>query len=491
MVKWNGSVECNNKYPSIFLKYPPIRLKKMLLGALLMNSSDAIVNNSQLYKNLIRIALPIALQSLISSTLNLVDTLMIGQLGELELASVGLSVQLYFVQYMLLFGLVSGASTFISQFWGIKDLTNIRKVVGFTITVSFCASMLFFVPAFFFPEAVLSLFTDNQDVIRTGSIFVQTASFTFLTLSVTVPLTSALRSTEQTDIPLKISILVFFTNTLLNYMLIFGHFGMPALGVQGSAIATLIARCLELVLVLYVIFIRKNLLNGHIREFFTYSVYLAQRILNNAIPTTVNEVMWGLGMVAYNAAYGRMGITEFASVQASNTINTLFILAVFSLGDATLILVGKRLGAGEFQYAFVKAKKILKLAVIVGACSGLLLIAVSPFIISLFNFTEDGITYARYILLVYGLFMSIKVFNGINITGPFRAGGDTKFAMITEVCCVWLIGVPLVFIGALYLHLPIYYVVLMAQAEEIVKFIICYNRFRSRKWVNNMIRDIG
>jgi putative MATE family efflux protein len=456
-----------------------------------MDKSPVTINNRLLYKTILTIALPIALQGLISTTLNLVDILMIGSLGELALASVGLSVQLYFIQYMMLFGLTSGASTFISQFWGAKDLVSIRKVIGFAITISFSLSLLFFIPAFFFPEAVLSIFTDNPDIIKTGSIFVSTASFTFLTLSISVPLLSALRTTEQTKLPLYISIFVFLTNTGLNYLLIFGKFGFPELGVQGAAIATVTARCLELVLVLYIIFIRKNIISGKLREFFSYKLNLVKRIVYNALPTTINEVMWGLGMASYNAAYGRLGVTEFASVQASNTINTLFILIAFSLGDATLILVGKRLGAGELDYAFIKAKKILRLSVLVGAISGVLLIIISPYILNLFSFTPQGESYARNILLVYGLFMSIKVFNGINITGPFRAGGDTRFAMIVEVCCVWLIGVPLVFFGAFYLQLPVYFIVLLAQSEEIVKFILCFYRFRSKKWVKNVIHGIN
>ena len=456
-----------------------------------MTGTELTIDNKTLYKTLITIALPIALQGLIASTLNLVDILMIGRLGELELASVGLSVQLYFIQYMLLFGLTSGASTFLSQFWGVKDLKSIRKVIGFAVTSCFLLSLLFFIPAFFFPEKVLSIFTDNPLVIETGSVFVSTASFTFLTLSITVPFMSALRTTEQTRLPLYISIFVFLTNTGLNYLLIFGKYGFPEMGVRGAATATVIARLLELVLLFYVVFIRKNIISGKFSDFFSYNKLLVQRIIYNALPTTINEVMWGVGMASYNAAYGRLGVTEFASVQASNTINTLFILTAFSLGDATLILVGKRLGAGELDYAFLKAKKILRISVLVGAVCGVLLILISPYILKLFNFSAIGQAYASHILLIYGLFMSIKVFNGINITGPFRAGGDTKFAMLIEICCVWLIGVPLVFIGAFYFALPVYLIVLLAQTEEVVKFFLCFSRFRSKKWVKNMIHDIN
>ena len=178
-------------------------------------------------------------------------------------------------------------------------------------------------------------------------------------------------------------------------------------------------------------------------------------------------------MATYNAAYGRMGVTEFAAVQASNTLNTLFILAIFSLGDALLILVGQRIGMGQMDYAFALAKRLLRIGIYVGVVSGGLLILTSQFIIRLFSFTPAGQLYALLIICVYGCFMPLKVYSGLNIVGTLRCGGDTKFAMCAEVGGVWLIGVPLVFLGALYLKFPVYFVVLMAQTEEIVKLILC------------------
>jgi Na+-driven multidrug efflux pump len=195
-------------------------------------------------------------------------------------------------------------------------------------------------------------------------------------------------------------------------------------------------------------------------------------------------------MATYNAAYGRMGITEFAAIQASNTLNTLFILAIFSLGDALLILVGQRIGMGQMDYAFALAKRLLRIGFFVGIVSGGLLILTSRFIILLFNFTAEGQRYALFILCIYGAFMPLKVYSGLNIVGTFRCGGDTRFAMCVEVGSVWLIGVPLVFFGALYLSLPIYFVVLMAQTEEVVKIIICRMRFCSKKWLNNLVHDM-
>lgn len=449
-----------------------------------------VIENSSLYKTLTKVALPIAFQSLIASSLNLVDNLMVGSLGEVELAAVGLSSQLFFVHWGVMFGFASGTSAFMAQYWGKQELHSIRKVTGFAILLCLGISLFFFFPAMFFPENVLRVFTDIPEAITIGKDYVRIAAICFLTTSITIPFTAALRTTQQTSIPLKISIIVFSSNTFLNYLFIFGSFGAPELGVYGAALATAIARMLELMLVLYVVFIRKNIVAGKINEYFGWHKPLVTKILFTAIPVMINETMWSLGMATYNAAYGRMGITEFAAIQASNTINTMFILAIFSLGDALLILVGQRIGMGQMDYAFVLAKRLLKIGIYVGAISGVFLIISSQFIIRLFNFTTEGQHYALIILAIYGVFMPLKVYNGLNIVGTFRCGGDTKCAMYIEVGSVWLIGVPMVFFGALYLGLPIYIVVLMAQSEEVVKNYICRRRFRSKKWLNNLVHDI-
>lgn len=454
------------------------------------NKLPIVIESKSLYRTLARVALPIALQSLISSSLNLLDNLMVGNLGEVELAAVGLSSQLFFVFIGVMFGFASGASAFMAQFWGKQDVGSIRKVTGFAITASFGAGMLFFLPAVLAPEKLLGLFTDIPEVIAIGKDFIRIAAVSFLTMSVTFPLSAALRTTQQTKIPLKISAVVFSTNTILNFFLIFGSFGAPQLGVQGAAIATGIARVLELCLYFYVIFGRKNLIAGRPGEFFGWHKPLVAKVVATAAPVVINETMWSLGMATYNAAYGRVGVTEFAAVQASNTLNTLFILAVFSLGDALLILVGQRIGMGQMEYAFALAKRLLGIGIRIGAVSGVLLILTSQLVIRLFNFTPEGQRYAMLIICIYGLMMPIKIYNGLNVVGTLRCGGDTRFAMCVEIGTVWLIGVPLVFFGALYLRLPVYYVVLMAQTDEAVKAIICRYRFRSRKWINNLVHDI-
>jgi putative MATE family efflux protein len=436
------------------------------------------------------VAVPIALQSFIASSLQLVDSLMVGSLGEAELAAVGVSLQIYFVYWMVVFGFSSGCSTFMTQFWGAGDLVQIRKTAGFNVTVCLAAALLFFIPATFFPEKVLGIFTNIPDTIAMGRDFVVLIAPCFLLSAYSVPMQIALRTTQQTKIPLYISIFTFATNTLMCYTFVFGKFGAPQMGVEGAAMATLIARSLEAVLVTYMIFGRKNIIAGKFRSYIGWSKAYAVRILSNSIPTTINETMWGLGTAMYVAAYARVGITEYAAVQAGNTIQNLLVMAGFSIGDAILILVGQKLGEGKIDEAYHLAKRLLRVGVILGLIFGGVLILIAKPIISLYSFSAAGERYTLYILIIYGSTMWLILLGGMLVVGVMRCGGDTKFAMVTEVGTVWLIGVPLAFFTTMVLGLPIYLAVLAVKTEEVVKAVILLRRFYSRKWAKNMVNDL-
>lgn len=415
---------------------------------------------------------------------------MVGSLGEAELAAAGIATQIYFVHWMCMFGFTSGSSTFMAQFWGNRDIENIKKTIGFAISVCFCISMLFFIAAVFCPRQVMRLFTSDAQLIELGAGYIRTAAPTFLTISFAVPFSTALRATQQTQLPLYISIGVFTTNTALNYVFIFGNFGAPKLGVTGAALATLIARCLEIVLICFVVFAKRNVVAGRLHEYLHWNRALVQRILQNAIPTTLNETLWGLGTALFAAAYARIGVTAYAAVQAGNVINNLFTMAGFSIGDATLILVGEKLGQGKLDYAYALAGKFLKTAVGFGVISGALLILCSKPILGLYSLSDEGMKFAAYILIIYGLFMWMACFNGTMITGVLRCGGDAFFGMASEIGTIYFYAVPMAFLAALVLKVPIYIAVLMVKTEDILKFVILLKRYFSKKWVKNVIHDI-
>ncbi len=448
------------------------------------------INNKDLLRMMGRVALPIAVQSLIASSLSLIDNLMVGSLGELELNAVGVSVQFFFVNWMLLFGFTSGTATFISQFYGVGDMKNIKKTTGFGLTSACVIGLVFFSIGMLFPQYVLRIFTKFPEVIELGVVYIRTGAPCFLFLAITQPFTVALRATQQTRLPLYASVTALATNTFLNYVLIFGKFGAPALGVQGAALATSIARFIEMSIILYIVFGRKNIVAGHFSEYFSYGKDLAGRIIRNALPTTVQETMWGFGTSLYVAAFARIGITAGAAIQACNTINNMFCLAAFSVGDAVLILVGQKLGEGKKELAYVMAKKMTVIGLMLGVIAGIGLIITGEPLLSMFEFTEEGADVAMKILLIYGLTLWLNLYNGIHVSGTLRSGGDTKFAMIAETCTVWLIGVPLAFITSLYFGWPVYFALLAVKIEEVVKGAILTWRFFSKKWLNNVIDNI-
>ena len=448
------------------------------------------LNNRELLGMMTKVALPIALQSLIGSSLSFIDNLMVGSLGEVELNAVGVSVQIFFIYWMLLYGFAGGSATFISQFFGVRDFKNIRKTTGFALTVAFGIGLLFFIAGIAFPEYILRIFTKYPEVIEAGVGYVRIGSFTFLMLAVTQPFTVALRATQQSVLPLIASVIALATNTFLNWVFIFGKLGMPALGVEGAALATAIARLFEMLIILFEVFVLKNKIAGRFREVFGYSREIAFKIVKNALPTTTNETLWGIGTSLYIAAFSRIGIAEGAAIQACNTINNMFAMAAFSIGDAILILVGQKLGEGKTELAYNMSKKMVKMGLVIGILFGVGVIMAGEPLLSLFKFSEEGADYALKILIIYGATMWLTVYNAMHVTGTLRCGGDTKFAMITETSTVWLIGVPMAFITSLYFQFPIYLAVLAVKMEEAVKGIFLTKRYFSRKWLKNVINEI-
>lgn len=448
------------------------------------------LDNKSLYKTLVKIAGPIAIQGVVSASLGLVDNLMVGSLGEAELASVGIATQIYYIFYLLLFGFTSGTATFMAQFYGAGDFKNIRKVVGFSITVAFCAGMIFFIGAFFFTDELLGFYTRDPEIVQLARAYVKIGTITFFCMAVSVPLEMAFKATQQTRIPMIVSGVVFFTNVILNYILIFGKFGAPKLGVAGASLATTTARVFEIAIVVYFLRKKSNRFYGPIREYFGWKKEMVMRIIKNTLPTTTNELLWSLGQTMYVAAFAKLGTTAYASYQAAAAINNIFSFAGFSVGDAALILIGEKLGQGKTEETYLLGKKLLRIGVILGIGIGLILMISAKPMTGLFNLSPEGKSYTLRILLIYGAFLGINLYNGINITGTLRGGGDTRFAMLAEGGSLWLVAVPLAYIGALVLGLPIYMAVFMLKCEEFSKAVILTWRFRSKKWINNMITGL-
>lgn len=440
-------------------------------------------------KKVFFIALPIIVQNFITSSLNIVDTMMIGKLGENEIAAVGIANQYFFLLNIIIMGLFSGIGIFISQYWGKKDTDSIKKLVGIGIVLALIIGILFTLFAQIMPESIIGLFNKDMNVIRLGTdyLVVVSISYTFTAMSFNYGIAS--RCIEKTTVPMIASSIALLANTFLNWVLIFGNLGAPELGVKGAAYATLVARILEFLIMIGYVYIIKSPLAGNLKELMSFDISFIKRLIHTVIPVVLNEACWGLGSVMYNIIYGRIGTGAIASVQIATTINNLFMVIIFGIGNAALVMVGNQVGKDENEKARLYGNNLILLGCLVGVSVAIGLAISANAVVSIYDVSDLVKTWAKDILYVSSLVMVIRVYNIISIVGVLRGGGDAKVSFLIEGITMWCIGVPLAFVGAFILELPVYLVYGLCTVEEIIKGIACFIRIRSGKWIKNLVED--
>jgi putative MATE family efflux protein len=442
-------------------------------------------SDRRFYSTMLQLAVPITIQQLVTSSTNLLDVLMIGQLGETAIAALGLSNQIFFLLVLFLFGISSGSAIFTAQYWGKRDLTNLRKVMGIGLTLAISVAIFYTLVALLIPKTVLGIYTKDQAVIDLGSQYLQIVGFGYIFTAISLTYVSVLRSTQNVRLPMVITIIALSTNVFLNYCLILGNFGFPAMGVRGAAIGTLIARILEFILIIFFSYRLHTAAAAKISE-LRYSFAFFVKVLKTSLPAAINEVFWSLGITTYYAVYARIGTEAVAAININATIENMTFVIFIGAANACAIMIGNQIGAGEEKDAFAYGSRFLILSIIISLFMGLLVILLRPYILSLYNIEPISYEYAYRIQFIYALTMWIRVSNLILFIGILRSGGDTRYALLVEMASIWLIGVPSALIGGFVLHWPVYYVYALVLSEEIVKLAIVVPRFFSRKWIHNL-----
>ncbi len=333
------------------------------------------LSDREYYSRIFKFALPIALQQLIFSSLNLTANVMVGQLGETAVASVGLANQIFFLLNLMVFGVGSGAAMFTAQLWGRRDIANIRRVLGLSLGISLAGALVFLVIALFFPEQVLSIYTRDPLVIAQGSQYLRIFGFSFIFFAITATFSLVLRSIGEVRLPVSVTIFALFLNIVMSYVLIFGKLGIPAQGIYGAAYAILIARGVEALLMVLLTYARRLPPAGTPRQLFSFNLPFAKTVLRPILPVLLNEILWSLGITAYQVIYARLGTEQLAAVQISTTITDLAVVAFIGLGNATAILVGNLIGSGKQEQAQVYAGRSLLLSFLGSLVLGLSLLA--------------------------------------------------------------------------------------------------------------------
>ncbi len=447
--------------------------------------------DKKFYKMVLFLALPIILQNLIASSVNMLDTLMIGRVGEVELAAVGIANQFYFIFSLFIMGISSGCAVFIAQLWGKRDKNNIQKVLGIGIISSVLITTVFNLVGVLFPEKIISIFNIDPQVIKIGASYLKIVCFSYIFTAISFNYAAALRSVENTVLPMLASFLGLVVNGVLNTILIFGLLGFPAMGVRGAAIATIIARGSECALLVLYTYTSKNILAAKAKDLFNITRELTKSVFVTMIPVLLNEACWGLGNLTYAVIYGRIGTQATASIQICTTIFNLFMIITFGLANVAVVVIGKEIGAGREKRGLLYARRLCVVSLITGVILAVVLAITSPIVLTVFKVSEEVLRNSLRILYVYSALMPLRVFTVILVVGILRGGGDAKYGAIVQGITLWGIGIPLSFVAAFILHLPIYLVVSVTAAEEIVKCIIVVRRYKSNKWINNVVNQVS
>jgi len=449
--------------------------------------SLSFLRDREFVRSMLAIALPVAFQQLITASLNMIDVLMVGQLGETAVAALGLANQIYFLLILFLFGVTSGMSIFTAQYWGREDVENIRKVLGICLVMAISVAAMFSLAATLIPEKLMGFYTEDQAVIKLGSDYLRIVGLSYIMTAISVAYISVLRSITMVKMTVVVAVLALALKTILAYQLIFGIGIFPELGVRGAAIGTAIGWTFQCILLLTLVYTLKTPLAANPLSFFQFKRPFMMSVLKTSLPAAINEVLWSFGITTYNAVYARIGTDAIAAVNINATIEELIFVLFIGLGNASAVMVGNKIGAGGKDVAFEYGRRFTILGVIAALLGGVIVFSLRETVIGLYQISPSAAESLRWLMLVYALSIWIKVFNFMLFIGALRAGGDTRYAMFTELFSIWVIGVPCALIGGFVLHLPVYGVYALVLLEEIAKAIIVFRRFLSRKWIHDLV----
>jgi putative MATE family efflux protein len=448
--------------------------------------TSALFGGRQFFKLLFTLAIPIMLQNFVNSLVNMLDTVMIGQLGTVEIAAVGLGNQFFFLYNMILFGICNGGSIFTAQFWGKHDIPGIRKNMGLCLTLGLSVGVLFTLAALYFPQGIMGVYSRDPDVIRVGGVYLNTLVPAFIPYAVSFVFSSTLISTEHVKVPLVTVTISLSLNAVLNYLFIFGTGTIPAMGVKGAATATVIARVAEMCILIGVSYTRRYAHAGPLRELLGFGIPYLGRFLRIAAPVIINELIWSLGINTQNLILARTHTDAIAAFNITTTVSQLTWVVFMGLGNGAGVLIGKKIGEGNEKTARDYAAWITRFAPLLAVGVALLLLPLSKLLPFVFRVNTGvlAITSVMFIILVCSY--PFRAFNMSMVIGVCRAGGDTVFCVFYDLFFMWCFALPLAAAVSFVLHAPVWVIYLCIVSEEPFKAFIGFYRLRSGKWLHNV-----
>ena len=445
------------------------------------------IDNKMFYRNLVRIALPIALQSLMLALVAAADALMLGRVAQQQMTAVSLATQIQFVQNMFIFSAISAGTILGAQYWGKGDKATLENI--FNLMLWFCGivSILFFAACELCPEILMSIFAGDKELIEIGSGYLRIAGWSYLITGISQSYLGIMKVSEHVKTGAVISSTAVISNIVLNGIFIFGLFGLPRMEARGAALATTISRIIELFLCIFLSY-GTNYVKPALSRFFKIPSLLIKDFIRQCLPLMGGSLCWGVGFTSYTAIMGHMGVDAAAANSVAAVVRDLVCCMCNGIGTAASIIVGNELGAGKLDVGKKYGIKLKNLSYVIGFISTAIVLAVTPIVVRGVILTDSAREYLIGMMVIMSVYMIGRAVNTVTINGVLDGGGDTLFDMYSLIVCMWMIAIPLAFAGAFIFHWSPLVVYACTCLDEVGKIPWVMYRFRKYKWVKDLTR---
>lgn len=436
-----------------------------------------------LRKEIVRLALPIALQQFMTALVGACDAIMLGKLSQDAMSAVSLATQVTFVFNLFMFAFMAGENMFVAQYYGKGDYTGISQVFSLVTKICGCIAVVFLAGTLFFPEQLMRILTNEKTLIVLGSEYLRVIGISYVFSGIAQIFLAIMKNCGAVNMSTMINGVMVILNIALNAVFIFGLSGFPKMGIKGAALATVLATVVQFLWSVGYVLCRIRAVKFSLRS---CEKKLFGRFWQKTVPLLINNLAWGIGFSMYSVIMGHLGTDAVAANGIANISKNLVVCFCLGLGNAGSIIVGNRLGADRLQEAKEVGETLTKTAIIAGIVSGLVLVALSPFITKMVDLTPTARGYLQKMLLISSYYIAGKSVNCMTIGGIFAAGGDSKFGMLCDSVTLWCIIVPLGCICAFILKLPVMVVYFVLNLDEIIKLPVVYKHYKKYKWIKNL-----
>lgn len=441
------------------------------------------------YKSILLLVIPMALQNLINVGVTAADVMMLGKVGEQVLSGASLAGQVQFVMTLAFYGITSGITVLTAQYWGKGDTRTIERILGMGLVSGFAVSSLFTIAALLMPERLMLLFTSEPEVIAEGVKYLRIIACSYIFMGFTQVYLNVMRSIERVVIATVVYSMSLGVNIIVNAVLIFGLAGFPKMGIEGAAIGTLIARILEMVIVLVYAHVKNKVVKIRIKDLLHFDRILFKDYMIYSLPVIINEMLWGLGSSTNTAIIGHMGSAAVAANSVAQVTRQLSTVVVFGLCNATAIYLGKTIGEKKFEHAKLYARRLAVMSFWLGLIAGGIILLSAPIANANMALTPQAQSYLSFMFFVMSYFTLAQSVSANMIVGIFRSGGDTKYGLVVDITTMWCGSILFGAIAAFVLHWDVKIVYMILMSDEILKIPFVLKRFHSNKWLKDVTRD--